>query len=101
MQSDPAISAVGVSRPVPVADASAKTANSTAPIPVISSPGSPNPTLRLDAALGLVVIEFLGKTGAVTSSIPTQQQLQAYRAGTEPIPGQHVDTAAKIAAVST
>jgi hypothetical protein len=40
---------------------------------------SPNPALELDAALGLVVIEFRNGAGAVTSSIPTQQQLEAYQ----------------------
>jgi hypothetical protein len=67
------------------------------PIPAASSPGSPSPTLHLDAALGLVVIEFLGKSGAVTSSIPTPQQLEAYRLGTAPVPGQHVQQASKLA----
>jgi len=39
----------------------------------------PNPTLRLDPALGLVVIEFRNHTGAITTSIPSQRQLQAYQ----------------------
>jgi hypothetical protein len=39
----------------------------------------PNPSLRLDPALGLVVLEFRSDTGAVTSSIPSQRQLQAYQ----------------------
>jgi hypothetical protein len=39
----------------------------------------PNPTLRLDPALGLVVLEFRSDTGAVTTSIPSQRQLQAYQ----------------------
>jgi hypothetical protein len=40
----------------------------------------PNPTLRLDAGLAMVVIEFRDESGAVRSSIPSQQQLDAYRA---------------------
>ena len=40
---------------------------------------TPNPTLELDAALGLVVIQFHNDSGAVTSSIPSQQQINAYR----------------------
>ncbi len=40
---------------------------------------SPNPSLELNAALGLVVIEFRNSAGTVTSSIPTAQQLEAYR----------------------
>jgi len=47
----------------------------TTPLP---SP-SPNPTLELNAALGLVVIEFRNAAGAVVSTIPTTQQLEAYR----------------------
>jgi hypothetical protein len=38
-----------------------------------------NPTLRLEPGLGLVVIEFRNDTGAVTTSIPSQRQLQAYQ----------------------
>ena len=38
-----------------------------------------NPSLRLDSALGLVVIEFRNDTGAVTRSIPSQQKLDAYK----------------------
>lgn len=39
----------------------------------------PNPTLRLDAGLAIVVIEFRDDSGAVRNTIPTQQQLEAYR----------------------
>ena len=53
----------------------------------MAAPGTPNPTLRLDPALGLVVIEFLSKSGAVTSSIPSQRQLTAYQDGTAEPPG--------------
>jgi hypothetical protein len=52
-----------------------------------ASPGTPNPTLRLDPALGLVVIEFLSKAGTITSSIPTQRELTAYQEGTAQPPG--------------
>jgi hypothetical protein len=44
-----------------------------------SPSSSPNPTLELNAALGLVVIEFRNAAGTVTSTIPTQQQLHAYQ----------------------
>jgi hypothetical protein len=40
----------------------------------------PNPTLRLDAALGIVVIEFRTASGQISGSIPTERQLEAYRA---------------------
>ena len=47
--------------------------------PLASALPMPNPQLRLDPALGLVVIEFRDTDGAVTSSIPSQRQLNAYR----------------------
>jgi hypothetical protein len=64
--------------------------NSTAPTttePAATTAGNPNPTLRLDPALGLVVIEFVSKSGAVTMSIPTQRELTAYQNGTAQPPG--------------
>ncbi|MCW3476510.1 hypothetical protein [Limobrevibacterium gyesilva] len=39
----------------------------------------PNPSLRIDPALGLVVIEFRDTDGRVANSIPTEHQLEAYR----------------------
>lgn len=39
----------------------------------------PNPQLRLDPALGLVVIEFRDEKGVITTSIPSRRQLEAYR----------------------
>jgi hypothetical protein len=56
-----------VSHPAPVA-------NTPAPVQVFT-----NPSLRLDPALGLVVIEFRNDSGTVTRSIPNQQQLEAYK----------------------
>jgi hypothetical protein len=46
---------------------------------VSAAPPITNPTLRLDAALGLVVIEFRNQGGGITTSIPSQRQLQAYQ----------------------
>lgn len=54
--------------------------------------GTPNPTLRLDPALGLVVMQF--HSGEQTESIPTQQQLDAYRSGAAHPPGSGRGTAA-------
>ena len=39
----------------------------------------PNPSLQLDPALGLVVIEFRNDSGAVTTSIPTEREIAAYQ----------------------
>jgi len=47
--------------------------------PAGSASALPNPTLRLDASLGIVVIEFRNNAGEVANSIPTQQQLEMYR----------------------
>ena len=49
--------------------------------------GSPNPRLQLDPALGLVVIQFRDGDQGSATSIPTQQQLEAYRDGSAAIPG--------------
>ena len=46
-------------------------------------PGIANPSLRLDPALGLVVLEFHSDSGAVTSSIPSERQLEAYQRWTQ------------------
>jgi hypothetical protein len=60
----------------------------------------PNPSLRLDGALGMVIIEFRSESGAVTASIPTERQLAAYRVwertGTDgaPPPGRSPHAAA-------
>ncbi len=53
----------------------------------------PNPTLRLDAGLGMVVLEFRDDRGGVKNSIPSQRMLEAYRSHTEPLPGAATGTA--------
>lgn len=47
----------------------------------------PNPSLRLDAGLGMVVLEFRDDRGEVSSSIPSQRILDAYRTHATPLPG--------------
>jgi len=42
-----------------------------------------NPSYQFDPTVGLVVIEFHDNTGAVSNSIPSQRQLEAYRTGQE------------------
>jgi hypothetical protein len=75
------------------------------PRPPRGDTGRPNPSLRLDGALGMVIIEFHAESGAVTTSIPTERQLQAYRVwertgtnGAAP-PGQSSNAAADLAPV--
>jgi hypothetical protein len=48
-----------------------------------TTPAIANPSLRLDPALGLVVLEFHSGTGAVTTSIPSERQLEAYQRWTQ------------------
>lgn len=47
--------------------------------PPAAPPIGPNPRLRLDPALGVVVMEFLDSAGKVARSTPTEAQLRAYR----------------------
>ena len=54
----------------------------------LTGPGHPNPALRFEPSLGLVVLEFLDSAGSVTESIPTQRQLEAYRLRVEPPPSE-------------
>jgi len=49
------------------------------PKQTVTSSVGPNPSLQLDPALGLVVIEFRNDAGAVTTSIPSERQIQAYQ----------------------
>jgi hypothetical protein len=50
------------------------------------APPVPNPRLRIDPALSLVVLEFRDSVGEVAQSIPSARELAAYReqGGTEP-----------------
>ena len=61
-------------------------------------PAAPNPSLRLDPALGLVVLEVRDAPGDALRTIPSPQALAAYRAsalsgaplppGVAPLPGR-------------
>jgi hypothetical protein len=92
MSSDLSIGPTSSSPVVRAADTVQAASLSTVSAEATASPGTPNPTLRLDPALGLVVIEFLSKSGAVTSSIPSQRQLTAYQDGTAEPPGEQPAT---------
>ncbi|MEJ0016058.1 MAG: hypothetical protein WDN25_05735 [Acetobacteraceae bacterium] len=53
-----------------------------APLPISPAVPTPipNPSLRLDPALGLVVIEFRNESSdSITTSIPSRRQLEAYQ----------------------
>lgn len=78
MPNDWTIAGVGPSSGPAVADPPQAKPSATIE-PVGGGSALPNPTLRLDASLGIVVIEFRNNAGEVANSIPTQQQLEAYR----------------------
>ena len=59
-------------RPTPAAVAT--------PHATTEAPMQPNPRLRLDPALGIVVLEFRGTSGLPARSLPTEHELAAYRA---------------------
>ena len=52
----------------------------SSPPPPAQAPATPNPRMRLDGSLGVVVIEFRNQVGDVANTIPSPRQLQAYRA---------------------
>ncbi len=66
----------------PRAQAMAAPASQAPPPPPIG----PNPRLRLDPALGVVVMEFLDSAGQVARSAPSEAQLRAYREAQRGLP---------------
>lgn len=80
-------------------------ASSTTGAPSSRAPSLPNPSLRLDPGLGVVVLQYHDGAGNITRSIPTQRQLAAYREVGAPLPGSppaesHHATAARAPAES-
>jgi hypothetical protein len=55
-----------------------------------------SPSYRFDPTVDLVVIEFHDSTGAVSNSIPSQRQLEAYRTGQETPPGDQPPATPKV-----
>lgn len=49
------------------------------PASVAGPPPPPNPRLRLEPALGVVVIEFRNGSEQIQRSVPSEPELQAYR----------------------
>lgn len=80
--------------------ATARAAGEAAPPTV---PATPNPSLRLDPALGLVVLEFRDQSGR-TATLPTERELAAYRSAQgrpEPVPAPPGDVAPGMAQASS
>lgn len=69
------LSAVEPTRTVERMMASVSTAQ-----PEVMTPVTPNPRLRLDSSLGMVVLEFRGTSGEVANTIPSSRAIEAYRA---------------------
>lgn len=60
------------------------------------APPAPSPRLRLDPALGVVVMEFRSSPGMPARTIPSEQELAAYRAAAisgAPRPGERAPAA--------
>ena len=70
--------------PALAAPAATTTAVASAPAAAatdaITSPSHTSPSLELDAATGIVVIQYRNQEGQVELSIPNQKQLDAYAA---------------------
>jgi len=84
--------ASGVNNASPTVATSAATVSSAALI---------NPSLHFDASFNLVVLEFFGADGQVSSTIPSQRQLEAYRVGGSLLPGQGSGSAAGASAAQS
>ncbi len=82
MPNDLAIRPIAPSAPEPPAGPAVQMVQAVAGV-TIAPDAMPNPTLRLDMTLGMVVIEFHNSAGSVTDSIPGQRQLDAYRMARE------------------
>jgi hypothetical protein len=68
--------------PVRVAPMPSARPTSPAPQPVApqATPPPPNPSLRIEPALGVVILEVRDAEGEVVRSVPTERELRAYRA---------------------
>lgn len=80
MTADLALSIRGLAEPtrsVPRAAPPVRDEGEAIPPP---APVTPNPRLRLDGTLGMVVIEFRDSVGDVANTIPSPRQIAAYRA---------------------
>jgi hypothetical protein len=88
MTNDLTISAIGLPVATHARVPSYQPAPAATGAPTPAGPPPPSPTLRFDPAAGVLVIEFHNDAGEITNSIPTQQQLLAYRshAGSEAPP---------------
>ena len=78
--SDLVLRAVSAAEPARGALRATAQETATPTLPAITAPAMPNPRLRLDGRLGMVVLEFRGTAGEVANSIPSPREIAAYRA---------------------
>jgi hypothetical protein len=67
-------------RALPVTAARPPAPASGAEAPAEAAPPPPNPALRIEPALGVVVLEMREAGGRVVRSVPSERELEAYRA---------------------
>lgn len=80
MPSDLVLRAVSSAEPTRAASRGAGQAAAAPVLPAVIAPVTPNPRLRLDGSLGMVVLEFRGSAGEVANTIPSPREIAAYRA---------------------
>lgn len=103
MTPDLALRSLPLVEPVRAAPRAAGMERAEGAMPPPAAPATPNPRLRLDSSLGMVVIEFRDTVGDVSNTIPSERAIAAYRAaavwdapvpvGVRPPPGARVETA--------
>ena len=80
MPSDLVLRAVSSAEPTRTASRATGQAVAAPALPAVTAPVTPNPRLRLDGSLGMVVLEFRGSGGEVANTIPSPREIAAYRA---------------------
>ncbi|MEO3473323.1 hypothetical protein AAFN86_15750 [Roseomonas sp. CAU 1739] len=80
MPTDLVLRAISTAEPVRAAARAAGQAMAAETVPAVAAPATPNPRLRLDGSLGMVVLEFRGAAGEVANTIPSPRAIAAYRA---------------------
>jgi hypothetical protein len=74
-----AIPALGAALPLASGHAPSQPAAATPAAAPAAAVPEPSPRMRLDPALGLVVLEFRNDRGEVVQTLPDARQLAAYR----------------------
>lgn len=80
MLTDLVLRAVSTAESARAVPRSADAAMAAGAVPAVATPATPNPRLRLDGSLGVVVLEFRDSGGEVANTIPSPRAMAAYRA---------------------